>query len=63
MTAMVALWVLGPAVLFLALSLYVALIGVHTRKLDLRGRLPVTAPTGRRPAPLVNVMRTGEPRP
>ncbi|MFC4050846.1 hypothetical protein ACFOY4_14205 [Actinomadura syzygii] len=49
------LWILGPAALFLILSLYVVLLGYRTRGLQFRSRMPTpTSPVGRRGA-LVNV--------
>lgn len=56
MSAMLALWVLGPLTLFIVLSLYVALMGLRTRDLEFRSRMArPTPPLGRR-ALLVNVV-------
>lgn len=54
MIAATALWVLGPALLFLILSLYVALAGRRMDKVDLRGLNVV--PAGGRRGRLVNVV-------
>lgn len=64
MSAMVALWVLGPAALFLALSSYVAFMGFRTKGLKFRSQMASpTPPLGRR-ALLVNVVvPAGEPQP
>ncbi|TDC57301.1 hypothetical protein E1281_05325 [Actinomadura sp. KC345] len=62
MTAMVALWVLGPAALFLFLSLYVAFMGLHTRDLKFRSQMSKPTPARGRRALLVNVVvPAGEP--
>lgn len=54
------LWVLGPAALFLGLSLYVVLLGLRTRGLQFRSRMPTpTSAVGRRGA-LVNVAVPGD---
>ncbi|MEU8802108.1 hypothetical protein [Spirillospora sp. NPDC048819] len=55
---MVALWVLGPATLFLVLSLYVALMGRRIVGTDLHNSTGASS----RPGMLVNVLSTaGEP--
>ncbi|TYB43263.1 hypothetical protein [Actinomadura chibensis] len=58
------LWILGPAALFLFLSLYVVLLGYRTRDLQFRSRMPTpTSAVGRRGA-LINVaVPTDRPRP
>jgi hypothetical protein len=52
---MVALWIVGPAALFLTLSLYVALMGYRTRDLQFRSRMAAPTPAVGRRGPLVNV--------
>ncbi|WP_433477776.1 hypothetical protein ACQPZP_12405 [Spirillospora sp. CA-142024] len=55
MTAMVALWVLGPAALFLTLSLYVAFVGYRTKDLKFRSQMTTPTPAVGRRGRLVNV--------
>ncbi|TDB89691.1 hypothetical protein E1264_07330 [Actinomadura sp. KC216] len=50
----IAFWVLGPAVLFLLLALYVFWMGLRTRGLDIRGPRP--QPVWGRRALLMNVV-------
>lgn len=52
---MVALWIVGPAALFLTVSLYVALMGYRTRDLQFRSRMAAPTPAVGRRGPLVNV--------
>ncbi|SFN05812.1 MULTISPECIES: hypothetical protein [Actinomadura] len=52
---MVALWIFGPAALFLTLALYVALMGYRTRDLQFRSRMAAPSPAVGRRGPLVNV--------
>ncbi|MEU5989585.1 hypothetical protein ABZ806_11435 [Spirillospora sp. NPDC047418] len=61
MTAMVTLWVLVPAVVFVALAVYVISIGYRTRNADLRGE-PAPAADGA-VLRLVTVRGLDEPRP
>ncbi|MFI0368573.1 hypothetical protein ACH35V_11880 [Actinomadura sp. 1N219] len=62
MTAAVVLWVLGPAALFLFLTLYVLLMGLRTKDLRFRTRMNAPAPPLGRRALFVNVvLPAGEP--
>lgn len=62
MTTTVALWVLGPAALFLTLPVYFLFMGLRTRDMKFRSQMTTpTPPLGRR-ALLVNVVvPAGEP--
>ena len=62
MNAMVALWVLGPSMVFLGLSLYLAFMGLRTRDTKFRSQMATPTPALGRRAPLVNVVvPAGEP--
>ncbi|MFG2086445.1 MULTISPECIES: hypothetical protein [unclassified Spirillospora] len=57
----VALWVFGPATLFLVLSLYVALIGRRMGGTDLHGTRAASVGAPNRLGMLVNVFTPGQP--
>ncbi|MEV4674698.1 MULTISPECIES: hypothetical protein [Actinomadura] len=61
MTALVALWILVPAALFLTLVLYTVGIGLRTRNADLRGEAAAAGADGRAPR-LVTVRGLDGPR-
>ncbi|WUH96984.1 hypothetical protein OHR68_25990 [Spirillospora sp. NBC_00431] len=62
MNTTVALWVLGPAALFLVLTLYVLFMGLRTKDLKFRTRMTAPTPALGRRALLVNVVvPAGEP--
>ncbi|MFA1539563.1 hypothetical protein [Actinomadura monticuli] len=63
MTAMIMLWVVPPAALFLSLALYVVSLGFRTRNVDLRGEPPAQAEAGPSYRPvLLTVRGLNEPR-